>query len=81
MKLKRSVNIFINSFLFYDTFVYNVSGYMIWTLQIYCFYFIHQRKTKFFFKKNMEIKIPCYQLNNRVFYLCSFFFSYYQFTI
>lgn len=52
MKLKRSVNIFINSFLFYDTFVYNVSGYMIWTLQIYCFYFIHQRKVKEKFKKN-----------------------------
>lgn len=55
MKLKRSVNIFINSFLFYDTFVYNVSGYMIWTLQMYCFYFIHQRKVKEKFKKMIFI--------------------------
>lgn len=72
MKLKRSVNIFINSFLFYDTFVYNVSGYMIWTPQIYCFYFIHQRKGKEKFKKNDIYflagcnKISCYLVDNRI---------------
>lgn len=47
----------------------------------YTAFILFTKEKQFFFKKNMEIKIPCYQLNNRVFYLCSFFFSYYQFTI
>lgn len=51
MKLKRSVKYLSNTrFSKCLIHIYDVSGYMIWTLQIYGFYFIHQRKRKEIFK-------------------------------
>lgn len=58
----------------FDTFIYNVSGCIASTLQIYGFYFIHQRKRKEIFKIFIVLfcvcdgvkKISCYRVYNRI---------------
>lgn len=75
MKYERSVKYLSNTrFSKCLIHIYNVSGYVTLTLQIYCFYFNHQRKRKEIFKIFIVLflvvwwykKISCYRVDNRI---------------